>query len=317
MNRQGAKFAKFSFFTDSVRKTRISKDSSPLIGIIFFHFTWIIGFFEINLIVFLRALRVFVYPVKHFLPLFHQGGSIFLNKWVKMRNNDKFDKKLGYRFKKEELLEEALRHSSYVNENRELDLRDNERLEFLGDSVLDLAISHILMEKFTDLKEGDLSKFRATIVNESGLCRVAKGLDLGEYISLGKGEEITNGRNKSSILANTMEAVLGALYLDAGFEKTREIISLLFVPLLKNIKSKKSSYDHKSMLQEYTQNHLKILPEYILINESGLPHNKTFKVAVKIGEGLMAEGTGRSKKEAEQKAAKEAFYCLVSQTENI
>ena len=114
-----------------------------------------------------------------------------------------------------------------------------------------------------------------------------------------------------------MEAVLGALYLDAGFEKTRDIIDLLFMPLIDNIKSKKNSNDHKSTLQEYTQNHLKILPEYLLIDESGLPHNKTFKVAVKIGEELMAEGTGRSKKEAEQKAAREAFNCLWNQKEII
>ena len=234
-----------------------------------------------------------------------------------MQHIDKLDKKLGHRFKKKELIEEALRHSSYVNENRDLKLEDNERLEFLGDAVLDLAISHILMEKFSDLREGDLSKYRATVVNENSLCKVARGLDLGEHVMLGKGEEMTNGREKPSILANTMEAVLGALYLDTGFEKTKEIISLLFMPLITSIKSKKSSNDHKSALQEYTQNHLKILPEYLLIDENGLPHKKIFKVAVKIGETLMAEGTGRSKKEAEQKAAKEAFNCLLNQKENI
>jgi ribonuclease-3 len=234
-----------------------------------------------------------------------------------MQNIEELYKKLNYCFTGVDTIEEALRHSSYVNENRDLKLNDNERLEFLGDAVLDLAISHILMEKFTDLNEGDLSKYRATVVNESSLCKVAKGLDLGEYILLGKGEELTNGREKPSILANTMEAVLGALYLDTGFEKTRDIISLLFAPLINSIKSKKSSNDHKSMLQEYTQNHLKILPEYLLVDESGLPHNKTFKVAVKIGEALLAEGTGKSKKEAEQKAAREAFYCLQNQKENI
>jgi ribonuclease-3 len=233
-----------------------------------------------------------------------------------MKSLDQLCKKLNYRFTRTETIEEALRHSSYVNENREYKLKDNERLEFLGDAVLDLAISHILMDKFTDLKEGDLSKYRATIVNENGLCKVARELELGEYILLGKGEEMTNGREKSSILANTMESVLGALYLDAGFEKAREIIKDLFYLQINNIKSKKSNYDYKSMLQEHTQNHLKILPEYLLIDEDGQPHNKTFRAAVKIGEELMAEGTGRSKKEAEQKAAKEAFYCLQNQKEN-
>lgn len=234
-----------------------------------------------------------------------------------MNEIEELCKKLEYNFINIETLEEALRHSSYVNENRGLKLRDNERLEFLGDAVLDLAISHILMEKFRDLNEGDLSKYRATIVNESGLCKIAKNLELGDHILLGKGEDITNGREKPSILANTMEAVLGALYLDAGFEKTRDIIMLLFTPLIDYTKSKNSNYDYKSMLQEHTQNHLKTLPEYLLIDETGLPHNKTFKVAVKINDSFLAEGIGRSKKEAEQKAAREAFYCLLNKKENI
>ena len=141
-----------------------------------------------------------------------------------MKTIEELCKKLNYNFTSTDSLEEALRHSSYVNENRDLKLNDNERLEFLGDAVLDLAISHILMERFSDLKEGDLSKYRATVVNENGLCRVAKELNLGNHILLGRGEELTNGREKPSILANTMEAVIGALYLDGGFEKAREII---------------------------------------------------------------------------------------------
>ena len=143
-----------------------------------------------------------------------------------MQNIEELYIKLDYNFTRPDTLEEALRHSSYVNENRDLNLNDNERLEFLGDAVLDLAISHILMERFADLREGDLSKYRANVVNESGLYRVAKSLNLGDYILLGKGEELTNGREKPSILANTMEAVLGALYLDSGFEKTRDIVKL-------------------------------------------------------------------------------------------
>ncbi len=234
-----------------------------------------------------------------------------------MKNIENLYKKLDYCFTRTEIISEALRHSSYVNEYRELRLKDNERLEFLGDAVLDLAISHILMERFNDLREGDLSKYRASIVNENGLCRVARFLDLGEYILLGKGEEMTNGREKPSILANTMEAVLGALYLDAGFEKTLAIITVLFMPVIDNIKSKKSDNDYKSLLQEYTQEQLKTLPEYTLIEENGLPHNKTFRVAVKIGDAPMAEGIGRSKKEAEQNAAREAFHCLANQEEEI
>ena len=120
-----------------------------------------------------------------------------------MQNIEDLCKKLNYNFILIDTLEEALRHSSYVNENRDIKLNDNERLEFLGDAVLDLAISHILMEKYSDLREGDLSKYRAAVVNENGLCKIAKDLDLGKYILLGKGEEITNGRDKPSILADT------------------------------------------------------------------------------------------------------------------
>ena len=219
-------------------------------------------------------------------------------------------KKLCYTFKKPEVLLQAFRHSSYVNEQTESDLRDNERLEFLGDAVLDLAISHVLMERFQDSKEGDLSKYRATVVNENGLYQVAQSLALGDYLTLGKGEEVTGGRKRPSILADTMEAVLGALYLDAGFEKTKEIIKRLFWPLLEEIETEKAVNDYKSQLQEYTQEVYKTRPEYVLVGESGPPHDKTFRVALHLQGKTMAEDEGKSKKEAEQKAAKKAFECL-------
>ncbi len=224
-------------------------------------------------------------------------------------------KKLGYTFKQPELLTEAFRHSSYVNELPNSDLTDNERLEFLGDAVLDLAISHILMDLFQDSKEGDLSKYRAMVVNERGLCQVARELSLGEYLLLGKGEEISRGREKPSILANTMEALLGALYLDAGFGKTKEIVHRLFSPLLLKIDSGKVPNDYKSQLQEYTQEVYKTRPEYALVDESGPAHDKTFRVALLLEGKVMAEGEGKSKKEAEQKAAKEAFACLARERE--
>ena len=223
--------------------------------------------------------------------------------------------KLGYKFKKPELLLEAFRHSSYVNELSNSDLRDNERLEFLGDAVLDLAISHILMELFQESKEGDLSKYRAMVVNERGLCKVARELDLGECLMLGRGEEMSRGREKSSILANTMEALLGALYLDAGFDKTKEIVYRLFSPLLVRIDSGMVPNDYKSQLQEYTQGTYKSRPEYVLLEESGPPHNKTFRVALRLDGKIMAEAEGKSKKEAEQRAAKEALPCLTGEGE--
>jgi ribonuclease-3 len=220
------------------------------------------------------------------------------------------NKKLCYTFKRPEILIQAFRHSSYVNEQTDSNLGDNERLEFLGDAVLDLAISHVLMERFQDSKEGDLSKYRATVVNEKGLCQVAQALALGDYLTLGKGEEVTGGRKRPSILANTMEAVLGALYLDAGFEKTKEIIQRLFVPLLEGLETEKAVNDYKSQLQEYTQEVYKTRPEYVLVGESGPPHDKTFRVALQLQGKTMAEDEGKSKKEAEQKAAQKAFECL-------
>ena len=223
---------------------------------------------------------------------------------------NELSKKLCYTFKKPEVLIQAFRHSSYVNEQTDSDLRDNERLEFLGDAVLDLAISHILMELFQDSKEGDLSKYRATMVNENGLYQVAQELALGDYLLLGKGEEVTSGREKPSILADTMEAVLGALYLDAGFGKTKEIIHRLFLPLLKRIDTGKPSDDYKSQLQEYTQEIYKVRPEYVLVEESGPAHDKAFRVALLLQGETIAEGEGKSKKEAEQEAAGKAFECL-------
>jgi len=234
-----------------------------------------------------------------------------------MRNINQLCEKLGYDFKETDLLEEAFRHSSYVNERRDSGLKDNERLEFLGDAVLDLAISDILMETFESAKEGDLSKYRAIVVNERGLCQVARELGLGDYLLLGKGEELSKGREKPSILADTMEALLGALYLDAGFEGTEEIIHRLFLPLIRSIDTRDINGDYKSLLQEHTQGVYKSLPEYLLMEESGPPHDKTFRVAVCLNGRTIAEGEGKSKKEAEQRAAREAFYCLAKELNDL
>jgi ribonuclease III len=224
-------------------------------------------------------------------------------------------KKLGYIFKQPDLIAEAFRHSSYTNELGNLDLRDNERFEFLGDAVLDLAIGHILMELLPDAKEGDLSKYRAIVVSEKGLSQVAKELGLGEYLLLGRGEELTYGREKPSILANTIEALIGALYLDAGFTVTKEIIHRLFSPLLGKIDLERAAEDYKSLVQEYTQQKYKIRPGYVHVRESGPAHNKTFRVALSLDGKIIAEGEGKTKKEAEQEAAREAFFCLTRERE--
>ena len=218
--------------------------------------------------------------------------------------------KLAYRFKRIDLLNEALRHSSYVNELKETGILDNERLEFLGDSVLGLAISHILMDNLKEANEGDLSKYRAMVVSEKSLLKIAQDLNLGNYLLLGKGEELTKGRQKPSILANTLEALIGAIYLDSDFNEVKEIIHRLFLPLIECLDSFNINKDYKSMFQEYTQNAYKSLPDYTLQEESGPPHDKTFRVAACLNGKEMAQGIGKSKKEAEQRAAQEALSCL-------
>jgi len=223
---------------------------------------------------------------------------------------EELNEKVGYTFSQTELLMQAFRHSSYVNELADQYLSDNERLEFLGDAVLDLAISNILMELFHDAPEGDLSKYRAMVVDESGLFQVAKELQLGDYLFLGKGEEQSHGREKPSILANTVEALLGAIYLDAGFERAMEIIHRLFAPLLEKVGTNDMAYDFKSQLQEYTQKIYKALPKYSLSDEAGPAHDKTFRVELSLNGEILAAGEGKSKKEAEQEAAREAYYCL-------
>jgi ribonuclease-3 len=220
------------------------------------------------------------------------------------------EKELGYQFKAPSLLARAFCHASYVNETDDGDLGDNERFEFLGDAVLDLAISHILMDRFPDEDEGVLSRYRAMVVDESGLCVVATELDLGHYIMLGKGEENSNGRTKPSILADTMEALLGAIYLDGGYDMAFEVIERLFSRLLREIENPEMALDSKSRLQEFTQKSFKTIPKYRLVQEDGPPHDRRFLVELTHMGEILAQGWGRSKKEAEQCAAREALLNL-------
>jgi ribonuclease-3 len=217
---------------------------------------------------------------------------------------------LGYSFNNQELILQAFRHPSYVYENDELGISDNQRLEFLGDAVISLAISHLLMESFPEIKEGDLSKYRASLVSESGLYHIARELHLGDYLLLGKGEEQTNGRKKPSIISDAFEALIGAIYLDSGFAEALRIIAKLFSPLLNKITLGESINDFKTELQEYSQDTFQSPPEYRVEKETGPDHNKTFYVSVCLRKELMGQGKGKSKKEAEQNAAKEALACL-------
>ena len=217
---------------------------------------------------------------------------------------------LDYSFEDKKLLSQAFRHPSYVYEKDEPRVSDNQRMEFLGDAVINLAISHLLMESFHEMKEGELSKYRASLVSESGLYPIACDLQIGDYLLLGKGEERTQGRNKPSILTDALEALIGAVYLDGGFSVALRVIAKLFSPVLDKISLGNSSFDYKTDLQEYSQEAVQSTPEYRLEKETGPDHNKTFYIAVYLRGKLMGKGKGKSKKEAEREAAKEALACL-------
>ncbi len=223
------------------------------------------------------------------------------------------NEKLEYKFKNIKLLEEALRHSSFINEQPDAQLRDNERLEFLGDAVLNLVIGHIIINCFPELDEGDLSRVRSNLVNESKVAAVARSLDLGSYVQLGKGEFLTNGRNKNSILANTFEALLAAIYLDGGYDKVFRIIEKIYLPILESNGKSAAACDYKSKIQEMVQTGQDMKPVYSVIEESGPDHDKIFKVALTVND-IQTIGYGKSKKLAEQDAARKALYVLTGKS---
>jgi len=204
----------------------------------------------------------------------------------------------------------AVTHKSYSNEHRESSAADNERLEFLGDAVVDLAVSHRLMERFPNATEGELSKLRALIVNEEGLARIARQVGLGEILLLGRGEELTGGRQKNSVLADALEAVLGSVYLSAGWDTVLELVDRLFGEALEGVADGRSGYDYKTRLQEQVQLRLRQAPKYRVLSETGPAHERVFEVEVTIGDELTAQATGRSKKEAEQAAARKASLLI-------
>ncbi len=221
---------------------------------------------------------------------------------------------IGYKFKKQELLREALTHTSYSNENRKSrtkstakDSMDNERLEFLGDSVLNLSITTFLFKKNKNLAEGDLSRIRSTIVCEKSLRLAADSIGLSKYILLGKGEEQTGGRNRDSIISDAMEALIGAIYLDSGFAEADRFI-LKYMDEITNLAIEGKLFkDYKTQYQEMAQKINEAKIEYRVVEEKGPDHNKTFVVALLLNGLEVSRGEGRSKKEAEQNAAKEAM----------
>lgn len=216
---------------------------------------------------------------------------------------------LGYRFNDRSKLETALTHRSFANENKKLDRIDNEKLEFLGDAVLDLVVGHAIMDAFPELKEGELSVTRAQVVSEAGLSELARELKLGDFLFLGKGEQRSGGRNKSSLLADAFEAVIAAVYLDGGFDVAKELVTRLLGARLANVETT-GFYDFKTRLQEAAQARLKATPIYQVIGEQGPDHDKTFVVSVLIGAREWGRAAGKSKKAAEQKAAANAAFVL-------
>lgn len=216
------------------------------------------------------------------------------------RKLDELGQTIGYEFKRRELFTQAMTHSSYANEHRFHKLSCNERLEFLGDAVLEIVSSEFLYEKYQELPEGDLTKIRASIVCEPTLAYCAGDIRLGEYLLLGKGEEATGGRMRNSIVSDAMEALIGAIYLDGGFANAKEFIHRF---ILNDIEHKQLFYDSKTILQEMVQSKFEEPLSYELLKESGPDHNKTFEVCARIGDREIGRGSGRTKKAAEQVAA--------------
>ena len=221
---------------------------------------------------------------------------------------EEFEKIIEYKFKNRDLLFEALSHSSFANESKHR-YRSNERLEFLGDSVLSIVVSDYLFENYTDIPEGELTKIRATLVCERALHDFAGTIGLGNYIMLGKGEELAGGRERPSIIADAFEALIAAIYLDGGLDAARRHI-LRFLPEDVLTAVTKAYDDYKTILQEIIQKNPEERIEYRLVCESGPDHNKSFMVEVCLNSNVIGHGTAHSKKAAEQLAAKEALRLM-------
>lgn len=236
-----------------------------------------------------------------------------------MENNfiKDLEQAIGYRFVNRELLLEALTHKSFVHESGQVDDRDNQRLEFFGDAVLGFFVSAKLLQLFPESGEGKLSKIRAALVNEKTLAQLAGEIPLGGYLRLGRGEEKTGGREKHSVLADAYEALMAAVYLDGGATAAEELVERHFGPLMAQNAGKFVGMDYKTRLQEKIQEVHGKPPRYTLEDESGPPHKRIFTVVVIAGETCMGRGSGKSKKEAEQAAAREALSALRAKSPTV
>lgn len=229
---------------------------------------------------------------------------------MKIVNVDRLMKKLNYQFNNKKLLYEALTHRSYINENNSPTIRDNERLEFLGDAVVDLIITEYIFKLKKDSNEGILSKLKGQVISEVIFSEISKELELGNYIYLSNGEENSGGRERKSILGDAFEALMGAIFLDSDFLTVKKIVLNLIENKINNIHNIEAVLDYKTELQELTQSMYKIVPKYVLKSEIGPDHDKTFEVEVYINDEFYALGVAKSKKNAEKMAAKKTIDIL-------
>ena len=219
------------------------------------------------------------------------------------------EKKLNYKFKNIDLLENALVHSSYANEIRG-NTHSNERLEFLGDSILSIIVSEHIYSRYPDMPEGELTRFRASLVCEKSLCEFSRGLGLGQFLKLGRGEDKNGGRDRDSILADAFEAVLAAIYLDGGMDAAKKHVMNTILRDLKHHNDEDAFKDYKTTLQEIIQRNPEESVSYILIDETGPDHDKAFTVEVHLNSNVIGTGKGKNKKQAEQMAAKQALRLM-------
>lgn len=223
---------------------------------------------------------------------------------------EEFEKIINYTFKDKDLLRVALTHSSYANEHKKSHLKYNERLEFLGDAVLSISVSDYIFNNCPHLPEGELTKLRASLVCEKSLFVFAKKINLGKYIYLSNGERKGGGADRPSIISDAFEAVIAAIYLDGGMEKASEFVLSFVIPEIKNHTVGKAFKDYKTQLQEIIQKNPGETLQYVLVDETGPDHNKHFVVEVHLNSNVIGKGGGRSKKEAEQQAAREALELM-------
>jgi ribonuclease III len=217
-----------------------------------------------------------------------------------------FERHTGIRFRELEFLNQAFTHRSFANELSETG-ENNERLEFLGDSVLGLVVSQYLYETLPDQPEGELARIKSFVVSEASLSEIARGLRVDNFILIGKGEEYSGGRSKKAILADCLEAIIGAYYLDSGFPPVERFVHAMLIPEINKVLENRHAKDYKTLLQEYVQKRMKTYPKYRVVQKTGPDHDKTFWIEVHIGERAFGAGKGKNKKEAEQEAARIAF----------